>query len=204
MLLAVDVGNSEVTTGLFRGPELLGRWRLTTDADRTPDEWSGGTRVVPDPRRARPRRRSRLLPRLGGPGCDSLAAPGAPVLDRRAHRGCRSAYSAADPARWDEPLAVGADRIANALGALALYPGPSIVIGFGTATTFIQLRHGGPAVRRRVHHAGPAYLGPTSSSAVRRNSPRRTSVTAHHVIGRQPMTTFAVASCSVQPMLWTE
>ena len=36
----------------------------------------------------------------------------------------------------DEPLAVGADRIANMLGALALYPGDSIVIGFGTATTF--------------------------------------------------------------------
>ena len=41
MLLVIDVGNTEVTTGLFRGGELVGRWRLTTGVERTPDEWAG-------------------------------------------------------------------------------------------------------------------------------------------------------------------
>src|SRR5690606_2656418 len=40
MLLALDVGNTEVTVGLFHGDTLLGHWRLTTTADRTPDEWT--------------------------------------------------------------------------------------------------------------------------------------------------------------------
>ena len=39
MLLALDIGNTEVTVGLFGGRRLLGQWRLTTVADRTPDEW---------------------------------------------------------------------------------------------------------------------------------------------------------------------
>src|SRR5512133_2056618 len=39
MLLALDVGNTEVTVGLFHGDELEAHWRLTTNPDRTPDEW---------------------------------------------------------------------------------------------------------------------------------------------------------------------
>ena len=136
MLLAIDVGNTEVTTGLFRTADLLGRWRLTTDAHRTPDEWAvalesfilrGGHApaeiaaccigsVVPAVTQS-------LLPAL-----QSMIAGPVLVVDPRS----------ALPLQLDvdEPLAVGADRIANALGALALYPGNSIVVGFGTATTF--------------------------------------------------------------------
>jgi len=40
MLLALDVGNTEITAGLFHGPELSAHWRLTTATERTPDEWS--------------------------------------------------------------------------------------------------------------------------------------------------------------------
>ena len=40
MLLTLDIGNTEITIGLFRGRELEGHWRLTTNPDRTPDEWS--------------------------------------------------------------------------------------------------------------------------------------------------------------------
>src|ERR1041384_3606636 len=40
MLLALDVGNTETTVGLFAKQELAGQWRLTTTAARTPDEWS--------------------------------------------------------------------------------------------------------------------------------------------------------------------
>ena len=39
MLLTLDIGNTEITVGLFQGGELEAHWRLTTNPDRTPDEW---------------------------------------------------------------------------------------------------------------------------------------------------------------------
>ena len=39
MLLALDIGNTEITVGLFRGDQVSAHWRLTTNPDRTPDEW---------------------------------------------------------------------------------------------------------------------------------------------------------------------
>ena len=41
MLLTLDIGNTEITVGWFEGETLTGRWRLTTNPDRTPDEWAG-------------------------------------------------------------------------------------------------------------------------------------------------------------------
>src|SRR4051794_41879228 len=41
MLLALDIGNTEITLGLFQGDALQAQWRLTTHPDRTPDEWGG-------------------------------------------------------------------------------------------------------------------------------------------------------------------
>src|SRR5690349_7850335 len=40
MLLALDIGNTEITVGLFEEDEIVARWRLTTQHDRTPDEWA--------------------------------------------------------------------------------------------------------------------------------------------------------------------
>ncbi|HEY4322255.1 MAG TPA: type III pantothenate kinase [Gemmatimonadales bacterium] len=136
MLLTVDVGNTEVTTGLFQGTELLGRWRLTTQVDRTPDEWAlvlesfvirDGhapaevaaccvASVVPGVTQS-------LLPALHLSFGERIG-----LVEARAPLGLTLAV--------DEPLAMGADRIANALGALDRFPGDSVVIGFGTATTF--------------------------------------------------------------------
>ena len=39
MLLTLDVGNTEITMGLFRGADLVAHWRMTTNPGRTPDEW---------------------------------------------------------------------------------------------------------------------------------------------------------------------
>src|SRR5690348_10208588 len=40
MLLTLDIGNTEITIGAFEGETLSGRWRITTNPDRTPDEWA--------------------------------------------------------------------------------------------------------------------------------------------------------------------
>ena len=119
-------------------PSLLDHWRIATNAERTADELRavvqeflgfhgftfddeidgiaislGRARVT-----AALRRDDRALLRLPRRSCSSRACgPGMPIL-------------------YDNPNEVGADRIANAVGAFDLYGGPSIVIDFGTATTF--------------------------------------------------------------------
>ena len=136
MLLTLDVGNSEVTSGLFSGAELRVRWRLTTAVDRTPDEWAVALE-------------SFILRAGHAPAeitacCLASVVPGAtqsilPALQLviSGRIGVVDALAPL-PIRLDvdEPATVGADRIAQALGALALYPGPSVVVAFGTATTF--------------------------------------------------------------------
>ena len=136
MLLVIDVGNTEVTAGLFRGPDLVGRWRLTTGVERTPDEWavaleSFATRAGHSPAEIQA-------------CCIASVVPGVTQsLIPALHLSIDGPVGVVDPRETlpltldvDEPLAVGADRIASMLGALSLFPGDSIVVGFGTATTF--------------------------------------------------------------------
>lgn len=136
MLLVIDVGNSEVTTGLFRKAELLGRWRLTTNVERTPDEWALALEAFAI--------RAGHSPAEIHAVCVGSVVPGVTqALIPALHLSIDGRIGVVDPRAdlpleldVDEPFAVGADRIATALGALALYPGDSIVVGFGTATTF--------------------------------------------------------------------
>ncbi len=136
MLLALDIGNTEVTVGLFSERLLLGQWRLTTVADRTPDEWA----MVLDA----------CLRRTGHHPAEVTAAclaSVAPAVTSPMLSAIRAGYtervglveaSAKLPLVLDvdEPLAVGPDRIANVLAALDRHPGDTIVVDFGTATTF--------------------------------------------------------------------
>lgn len=136
MLLALDIGNTEVTVGLFHRKELRGHWRMTTNAERTPDEWAVALEA--------------FLVRAGHSPAEINAAclaSVAPVVTQGLLGAVRSAVTAnvglvearaALPITLDvdEPFAVGADRIANVLGALEMHPGDSVVVDFGTATTF--------------------------------------------------------------------
>lgn len=148
MLLAVDVGNTQTVVGLYEidgvvPPEksasegLVGHWRAATVPERTDDElmvllsgflelegWdltsevegvavSSGVPRVTTALREMALRHLRLEPIVLGPGVKT----GMPV-------------------RYENPREVGADRIANAVGAFDLYGGPTIVVDFGTGTTF--------------------------------------------------------------------
>jgi type III pantothenate kinase len=137
VLLAADIGNTEIVLGIFRGGELEHTWRLSTQPERTPDELglalsgflaqrdiSFATQVtglvvasvVPDVTAAvRDMAASTFgfAPVIVGPGVKT----GVPVLT-------------------DNPREVGADRVVNALAAYARFGGPAIVVDFGTATNF--------------------------------------------------------------------
>lgn len=136
MLLALDIGNTEITAGLFSADALSAHWRLTTNPDRTPDEWAaaiGGFLIQAghSPNEVRACCLASVAPATTGSVTEGVekATGTRPVpIDARARL----------PVRLDveEPLSVGADRIVNVLAAAELHRGDVIVVDFGTATTF--------------------------------------------------------------------
>lgn len=136
MLLAIDVGNTETTLGLFEGDELRQHWRLSTTAARTVDEMRIllGQLV---------RTASLDASEVTGVGVCSVV----PTVTRALVDACDMAFgvtprvidaSSRLPVTLDvdEPATVGADRIANTLAASQIYGRDCIVVDLGTATTY--------------------------------------------------------------------
>jgi len=136
MLLAIDVGNTNLTLGLYESDTLGPRWRLATDHERMPDEY--GLQFVG------------LLSHAGIQKSDISGiclASVVPPLTSRIVQACKT-YLSREPlvvdagvktgvrVRYEDPKAVGADRIADAAAVKELYGGPACVVDFGTATTF--------------------------------------------------------------------
>ena len=162
MLLVIDVGNTNVTLGLFKGDTLGSHWRLATDHARMPDEY--GLQF------------QGLLHNAGHTIKDLKAiclASVVPQLTGRVVQACQE-YLEKDPfivdvgirtgikVRYEDPKAVGADRIADAVAVMYLYGGPACVIDFGTATTFNALTRDGEylggAITAGIHLATEALF----------------------------------------------
>ena len=136
MLWAIDIGNTQVNIGVFNGQRWVASWRLDTDARRTEDEIAG--LLVPLVQIA-----DLTLAECSGAIIASVVPPADSNWQRFATKylNCeaiflRSGDQVDIEVSYDPPHAVGADRLANALGALAKYNGPIAVVDFGTATTF--------------------------------------------------------------------
>lgn len=135
-LLALDVGNSDTSIGLFEGEDLVADFVVSSSANRTADEWF----LVIDG----------FVRRAGVPPISQISVCSTvPALMRR-FRACFDRYFAGVPL-WivgpgvrtgvpihtDNPREVGTDRVVNALAAKELYGGPAIVVDLnGTATVF--------------------------------------------------------------------
>lgn len=143
MLLAIDVGNSNVSIGVFARDALRATWRIATDPGKLPDEY--GVLVIS------------LLAHEGlSPGDITGAVLGSVVPDlepvfeevcRRYFRsrplivgtGVRTGLSIL----YDSPRDVGVDRVADAVAAIHLYGPPLIIVDLGTATVFDAIsKHG--------------------------------------------------------------
>ena len=137
MILVFDVGNTELTIGLFQESELRGHWRIMTDVPRTPDEFGvllrsllAASDFLPDA--VDGVAIGSVVPRVTGPlseGCQAYFAVGAPLI-------VDASSSLPIKLDVDEPLTVGADRLINTLAASRLYARDAIVVDLGTATTF--------------------------------------------------------------------
>ena len=166
MLLAIDIGNTNITLGVFEGQSLRSTWRLATDSRRLPDEY--GLLV------------SSILPLKGISPEDITGAclcSGVPTLTSTFEEVCKS-YFKVSPLTvsagvktgvhilYDSPRDVGADRIVDAVAAFQLYGGPVIIVDFGTATVFDAVsRHGeylGGAIAPGINVAAEALFLSTS------------------------------------------
>lgn len=136
MLLAVDVGNSNIVVGAFEEETLLPSWRLTTDRRRTTDEYAVLLRGLLEHHNVRPSdirgvSLASTVPVLTETFCQ-LAERYFNVRPVVAHTSLQTGIVVAT----DNPLEVGPDRIVNALAAMRRHRVPAIVIDIGTATTF--------------------------------------------------------------------
>lgn len=136
MLLALDIGNTNITVGVFEGERLRATWRLSTDTSKMPDEY--GVML------------SQLLQlkKLSARDVDAVAMCSVVPPLTLSFVGLCQEYFGVSPLvvgagvktgvriLYDNPRDVGADRIVDALAALKLYGGPCIVVDVGTATVF--------------------------------------------------------------------
>jgi type III pantothenate kinase len=136
MLLAIDIGNTNIAFGLYEGEHLGPRWRIRTIHDKTSDEYGVLLDQLFRHRGYRPEQ-------VAGIAIASVVPPLTPIF----HRACQD-YLGHTPlivdagvrtgvrVRVDNPKEVGADRVVDAAAVRALYGGPACVVDLGTATTF--------------------------------------------------------------------
>lgn len=137
MLLAADVGNTNVVFALFDGLEIRARWRIATDPRRTADEYAVWL--------------LQLLEIEGYARSDVTQLIIGSVVPRALHNlavlgekyfGVTPLVAGQGEADWgiaidvEQPRSLGADRALNAIAAHARYEGDLIIVDFGTATTF--------------------------------------------------------------------
>lgn len=134
-LWCIDVGNTQTVVGIHDGTGWLAVWRLGTSIEVTEDELAvaiSGLCTL----KGIPFQGSGLIVGSVVPGVEDAWRRFADKhLDLDAVF-LRDGASVGLPVSYQPPNAVGADRIANALGALELYAPPIVVVDFGTATTF--------------------------------------------------------------------
>ena len=143
MILLVDVGNTNIVLGVLKDEKCIASWRLSTDAQKTSDEYA-----------------IQITQLFNQNDLDKKLVKGiiissvVPDIMHSLENAIRKCFSI-DPIivgpgvktginiKYDNPKEVGADRIVNAVAVHELYNRPSVIIDFGTATTFCALMKNG-------------------------------------------------------------
>jgi type III pantothenate kinase len=133
-LLVVDLGNTNIVLGVYRGDELVNSWRLATARERTADEYGILARqLVGDTLHASLEGAivASVVPPLNG-AMTFMISKYFGVEPLFVEPGIRTGIAI----KVDNPLEVGADRIVNCAAAHHQWGGPTVIVDFGTATTF--------------------------------------------------------------------
>lgn len=138
MLLTIDIGNTNIVIGVFRGKALVHTWRLTTIRERTADELGILVTNLCDRHEIRKGDISGIIVASVVPPLTGTLVTMVSEYFGRVPLLFEPAVNGGMPILIDNPSEVGADRVANGIAAFAMYGKglPIIVVDFGTATTF--------------------------------------------------------------------
>ncbi|MDI6803656.1 MAG: type III pantothenate kinase [Bacteroidota bacterium] len=136
MLLSIDIGNTHTVVGVFNKEKLISHWRLSSTITRTEDECFLIVKLLCE-------QINLPLINMGGVIISSVVPNLTDIFKRMAEKYFQvkpvivsAALRLGIKIKYDDPTAVGADRLCNAVAAYKKYGGPAIVVDFGTATTF--------------------------------------------------------------------
>jgi len=136
MLLAIDIGNTNIKVGVFDGDELKATWNLATGIHRTTDEYGGVLLNLMERKKVAPSE-------ITGVALCSVVPPLLPAFVELCTKYLHSEALVVEAGvktgmriRLDNPREVGSDRVVDAVAAQHLYGKPLIIIDLGTATTF--------------------------------------------------------------------
>lgn len=143
MILLVDVGNTNIVLGVYKGLENIASWRISTDSKKTSDEY--GIQVMQlfmqselNPKEVEGIIISSVVPNIMH-SLENMIKKSFGINPLVVGPGIKTGINI----KYDNPKEVGADRIVNAVAAHYIYKRDMILIDFGTATTFCALRENG-------------------------------------------------------------
>jgi type III pantothenate kinase len=137
--MVVDVGNTNIVLGVYKGKELHYHWRIATSRQKTEDEWAMSLKGLFEHEKL-------FFGEIEGIIISSVVPPIMYTLELMCKKyfgikpmvigpGIKTGLNV----KYDNPKEVGADRIVNAVAAIQLYGSPLIVVDFGTATTYCYI-----------------------------------------------------------------
>ncbi|MDQ8737493.1 type III pantothenate kinase [Paenibacillus sp. LHD-38] len=186
MILVIDVGNTNIVLGIYKGKDLLHHWRLSTNRSATVDEYGINIHNLFHYAGVK-------LEQMDGVIISSVVPPLMRTLEQLCLKYLRKTPLVVGPGvktglniRYENPREVGADRIVNSVAGIVKYGSPLIVVDFGTATTFDYIDEGG-------NYLGGAIvpgIGISTEALYQRAAklPRIELVKPKSVIGRNPVT----------------
>jgi len=186
LILVIDVGNTNIVLGIYKGKELLHHWRLSTNRSATVDEYGINIHNLFHYAGVK-------LDQMEGVIISSVVPPLMRTLEQLCLKYLRKVPLVVGPGvktglniRYENPREVGADRIVNSVAGIVKYGSPLIVVDFGTATTFDYIDEGG-------NYLGGAIvpgIGISTEALYQRAAklPRIELVKPKSVIGRNPVT----------------
>ncbi len=139
MIFVLDVGNTNIVLGVYKGSELKYHWRIATNREKTEDEYGMMVKQLFTSEKLN-------TTDIDGIIISSVVPPIMYALENM----CKKYFSLTPliigpgiktglNIKYDNPKEVGADRIVNAVAGIELYGAPLIIVDFGTATTYCYI-----------------------------------------------------------------
>lgn len=186
MILVIDVGNTNIVLGIYKGRELLHHWRLSTNRSATVDEY--GLQIHTLFQYA-----GMTLDQVNGVIISSVVPPLMRALEQLCDKYLHKTPLIVGPGiktglniRYENPREVGADRIVNSVAGIVKYGSPLIIVDFGTATTFDYIDQAGDYIGGAIVPG----IGISTEALYQRAAklPRIELAKPRSVIGRNPVT----------------